>query len=243
VETAAALPDRSDLFAFIALSGVGEDSVGMTLVRFGSRAVGRRLAVIDGYEFPSSVRSRFSLQHQALSAEDVRVVEAATRQWFRLVARHPKAKLAMPSVIVDDMWHEFVLHTRDYAELCESAFVRFLHHTPESAMSAEGASVNRTAGIAMTYRLARQDEPDESGRLPLLFRADAELGISGGRRYLADCGGRGQCHDLPGALCLQHIDGLERGFGGRWKLGSQHGNYPIDGGGGGVGCAGGCGGG
>ncbi len=215
----------------------------MTLVRFGNRAMARRLAVIDAYEFPSSVRSRFSLQHQSLSAEDVRVVEAGTRQWFRLVARHPKAKLAMPSVIVDDMWHEHVLHTRDYAEFCDSAFVRFLHHTPESAMSADGASANRTAGIATTYKVAQQDEPGEAGRLPLLFRADAELGIGGGRRYLADCGGRGQCHDLPGSVCLQHIDGLERRIGGRWKPASQHGNYPIDGGGGGgVGCGGGCGG-
>jgi hypothetical protein len=209
-------------------------------VRLRSRGVTRRLAAIDAYQFPSSVRSRFSLQHQSLSAEDVRIVEAGTRQWFRLVARHPKAKLAMPSVIVDDLWHEHVLHTRDYADFCDIAFVRFLHHTPESAMSAEGASANRTAGLATTYRLARQDEHGEPGRLPLLFRVDAELGISGGHRYLADCGGRGQCHDMPGTVCLQHVDGLERAFRGRWKPSSENGNYPIDGGGG-FGCAGGCG--
>lgn len=232
--------DRSDLFVLIALSDVGAHPVGMTLERLRGRGMARRLAAIDAYEFPSSVRSRFSIQHESLSAEDVRLVEAGTRQWFRLVARQPKAKLAMPSVIVDEMWHEHVLHTREYADFCQIAFVRFLHHTPESAMSDEGASTNRTGGLAATYRLARQDERDEPGRLPLLFRVDAELGISGGRRYMADCGGRGQCHEMPGAVCLQHVDGLERGFRGRWKPSSEHGHYPVEGGGGG--CAGGLGG-
>jgi hypothetical protein len=64
----------------------------------------------------------------------------------------------MPSVVGDDMWHELVLHTRDYAALCEAAFGRFLHHTPKSAMSVEAAATNRAAGVAMTFRLAQQDE-------------------------------------------------------------------------------------
>src|SRR4051794_17841475 len=54
----------------------------------------------------------------------------------------PKARLAMPSVVVDELWHELVLHTRDYAEFCGTVFARFLHHTPESAMSADGAAAN-----------------------------------------------------------------------------------------------------
>src|SRR5215208_2444034 len=119
-----------------------------------------------------------------LSTEDVRTVEEATRQWFRLAARHPRAKLSMPSVVVDDLWHELVLHTRDYAEFCEAAFGRFLHHTPESAMSVEAAAANRAAGLAMTVRLAQLDEGRTVGQLPLLFRVDRELGISGGARYL-----------------------------------------------------------
>jgi hypothetical protein len=171
----------------------------------------------------------------------VRIVEAGTRQWFRLVARHSKAKLSMPSVIVDGLWHELVLHTRDYADFCETAFARFLHHTPESAMSAEAAAANRSAGLAIAYRLAREDEHDDPGRLPLLFRVDGELGISGGRRYMADCGGRGQCHEMPGVLCLQHVGGPGRAVGRQWNRSRARENHPIDGGGGGcgVGCGGG----
>ena len=150
----------------------------------------------------------------------------------------------MPSVIVDEMWHELVLHTRDYAQFCDAAFVRFLHHTPESAMSVQAAAANRAAGLGMTFRLAQQDEGGEAGRLPLLFRVDQELGVSGGRRYLADCGGRGQCHDMPGTLCLQHVDGPGRSPRGH----RDHSQSPHGGaagyGGGGAGCGGGgCGGG
>ncbi|WP_203790948.1 hypothetical protein [Paractinoplanes rishiriensis] len=214
----------------------------MTHVRLRSRAASRRLAFINAYQFPASVRLRFAGHHEALSAEKVSTVEAATRQWFRLAARQPKARLAMPSMIVDDMWHELVLHTRDYEQFCQTAFVSFLHHTPESAVSAESAAANRVAGLAMTYRLAQQDEGGAPGGLPLLFRVDQELNIGGGRRYLADCGGRGQCHDMPGGHCLQHLRGP-----GRWHRTHRRqpiepnyaGVYPAGPAGGGNGCVGG----
>jgi hypothetical protein len=47
----------------------------------------------------------------------------------------PSARLSMPSVLVDDMWHKFLLHTRDYAAFCDAAFGRFLHHEPESTLT------------------------------------------------------------------------------------------------------------
>jgi hypothetical protein len=204
----------------------------MTVLRLRGRGIGRRVAFIDGYEFPGSVRGRFGLKHESLSADEVRIVEAGARQWFRLAARHPKSRLAMASVVVDDLWHEMLLHTRDYAEFCDAAFGGFLHHTPESAMS--------PAALAGTYRLALRDEPDAPGRLPLLFRVDGELGIAGGRRYLADCGGRGQCYEMPGSLCLQHADGPGRKVGRDWDRNRAKENFPIDGGGGGcAACAGG----
>jgi hypothetical protein len=209
----------------------------MTILRLRGRGTQRRLAVIDSYEIPASVRTRVSFHYPALSAQDTRTVEAGIRQWFRLVARNPRAKLSMPSVVVDDMWHELVLHTREYAEFCERAFGRFLHHTPESAMSADAAEENRGPALQITYRLAREDEP---GRLPLLFRVDGELGIAGGRHYLADCGGRGQCFEVPGMVCLEHVGGLGKSYSAPWRrdrAADSPANYPE----GGAGCAGGCG--
>jgi hypothetical protein len=151
----------------------------------------------------------------------------------------------MPSVVVDDLWHELVLHTRDYADFCDAAFGRFLHHVPDPAMSTPAAARNRDTALLATLRLARQDERCDPGRLPLLFRVDRELAVPDGRRYLADCGGRGECYELAGVLCLQHLQGFGQPTSGdsnpnRFPSGGMH----ALGGGYGGGCGGGgCGGG
>jgi hypothetical protein len=181
----------------------------MTGIRLWDRGGERRACAVDAYKFPASVRQRFAFEHERLSGDDIGRVEDATRQWFRLAARHPRAKLSMPSAVVDDLWHEMVLHTRDYAEFCDTALGRFLHHVPESAMSPGDAARNRAAGLQTTLLFAQQDEHCAPAVLPLLFRVDRDLAITGGARYLADCGGRGVCYDLPGAVCLQHVTGVK----------------------------------
>jgi hypothetical protein len=194
---------------------------------------------VDSYRFPTSVRQRFVFEHPDLTPDHIRTVEDGTRQWFRLAARHPKAKLSMPSVAVDALWHEMVLHTREYQEFCDQALGRFLHHVPESSMTGEEAAANRAKRLQETFRLAQQDEGCAPDALPLLFRVDRETRIAGGRRYLADCGGRGQCFDVADALCLTHVTGLGKATRGTWKGpgASPHGGE--DGGGGGGGCGGG----
>jgi len=59
-------------------------------------------------------------------------------RWLYLCARSgepgaPGARLSMyPEILrIDDMWHIFVLHTRDYADFCARYFGRFIHHDPE----------------------------------------------------------------------------------------------------------------
>jgi hypothetical protein len=157
------------------------------------------------------VRQRFSQAHGSLNEGDIATVEAATRQWFRLAARNPRVPLAMPSVVVDDLWHEMVLHTREYAEFCDAALGRFLHHVPET----DGR--DRGARLQQTLRLAQADEGLDETALPLLFRVDRDLGIAGGGHYLADCGGRGQCFGATTALCLRHVTGTDRSPLAGWK--------------------------
>lgn len=124
----------------------------------GGRRAARRVAAVDAYEFPSSVRQRMRLKHPDLGIENTALVESALRQWFRILARRPSARPAMPSMSVDDMWHELLLHTRDYAAFCDAAFGHFLHHEPESAMTPDQVLANRSDLLLVTLRLARQDE-------------------------------------------------------------------------------------
>jgi hypothetical protein len=194
----------------------------MAWTRFCDRGTVRRVAVVNAFVFPSGVRQRFTDHHRDLSADDVATVEAAARQWFRLAAGHPKAKLSMPSVVVDDLWHELVLQSREYAAFCEAAFGRLLPHPPESAMGAATAAGNRSTGLATTLHLAQQDEGCGPHQLPLLFRVDGQLAVAGGRRYLIDCGGRGECFELPGTVCLQHLTGVGRPVRGDWGGGRSH---------------------
>jgi hypothetical protein len=165
------------------------------------RRTGRRLAVVAGYQFPAGVRHRFAVAHHDLDIAAIARVQEAARQWFRLAVRHPRAELAVPSVVVDDLWREMLLDTRDYAEFCARAFRRPLPR-PEPA-------ADRPARLATTFRLAQEDESCRPGGLPLLFRVDREVGLPGADHYLADCGGRAVCHELPGAICLQHIAGIK----------------------------------
>jgi len=40
-------------------------------------------------------------------------------------------------LIIDEMWHNFILFTRDYEEFCTRCFGLFLHHTPTSKTEKE----------------------------------------------------------------------------------------------------------
>ncbi|WP_433367252.1 hypothetical protein ACQPZX_39270 [Actinoplanes sp. CA-142083] len=187
----------------------------------------RRLAVVGDYRFPAGVRHRFFVAHDDLDSTSIALVEDAAHQWFRLAARHPRATLSMPSVVVDDLWREAVRDT-GYAEFCEAAFGRPLPYAPEHAAD---------RGLADTFRFACEDETCGPAELPLLFRVDKTLAVKGGRNYLADCGGRTQCHEFPGAICLRHVAGVEKAK--RWsRLGSAP-PPPPDGGFGGGEMAGG----
>jgi hypothetical protein len=165
---------------------------------FRIRPGGRRVAAVDGYAFPAGLRQRFALQHPELSDDGFRSVEAAARQWFRLGARRPRARLAMPSVIVGDFCRELLLHTREVV--------------PERPVRPAGDGPRE---LLATYRFAQQDEPVVPGQLPALFRVDQEVAVEGGLRYLADCGGRGVCYELKGLVCLQHLGGAGKAPDGR----------------------------
>jgi len=153
------------------------------------------------------VRQRFALEHAQLAGDDLTLVEAAARQWFRLAARHPRAQLSMPSALVDDLWRELVRDTRGYATFCDAAFGRFLPHEAKPAMGAADATADRTTRLRHTLDLARQDEGCGARGIPLLFRVDAQLGFDGAG-YVADCGGHGECYEASGTVCLQHLTGL-----------------------------------
>ena len=39
-----------------------------------------------------------------------------------------------PLIVIDEMWHTFILHTQAYDEFCKNYFGYFLHHQPTSKL-------------------------------------------------------------------------------------------------------------
>ena len=94
----------------------------------------------------------------------------------------------MPSQVVDDLWHEFILFTRDYGAFCQRAFGQFLHHTPAVKLGGERGDNEGLRRVWWYCCLEENINPRKPTRLPLLFALDAKLGIANGFVYRLDCG-------------------------------------------------------
>jgi len=147
----------------------------------------RRQAFIETYAFAPHLRGQVRQAWPHLGDAALKDVERGLRQFFRISLAARGRMVAMPSRVVDELWHALILDTARYQHFCRQAFGRLLHHTPAAAMRAQarGAEPLRRA-----WRMACADEglnPRDAAALPLLFELDAALAIPGGFRYRPDC--------------------------------------------------------
>lgn len=151
----------------------------------------RREQVIRHYVLPAGLFETLRHRHPHLTIKDCQLVAQGLRQFFLAYHHSGYRYISMPSQVVDDLWHEFILHTRSYEEFCKQAFGHFLHHTPAAALG-EQADKKGNAGLRRTWWHACRDEnlnPRSALRLPLLFALDAKLLIASGFLYVLDCQG------------------------------------------------------
>jgi len=214
----------------------------------------RRREFIDDYAWPPGLIDRFRKRRPHLAPAEVARVENGLRQFFRAYLSRGRAFVAMPSQVVDDLWHEFILYTRAYDAFCKKAFGGFFHHTP--AMALKPALREGNTGLRRVWSACCAEEgidPRRPHRLPLLFALDAELRIADGFHYATDCkalrdqGGGGGAY-CGGDFADSSIDGTTSGLGGDGGHGGHgdgggHGGGDGGGGSDGGGCGGGCGGG
>ena len=190
----------------------------------------RRVAYIDNFPYARLLDKRLAARRPELSEAQRQEVFVGLNDYFQLCRTAGKRMVAMPSQAVDDAWHEFILFTRQYNQYCQSAFGRFLHHTPAEAMS---APTQASEGIRRAWRLAcarERIDPQKPDRLPRLFALDAALLIVGGFIYHLDCMAA-QKAGMGDGYCASHI-----GCGG--SSGCAGDSSSSDGGDGGGGCGG-----
>jgi hypothetical protein len=137
---------------------------------------------IRTFKFPIGLFAKLREKHPQLTQKDCMLVSRAMRKYF-LTYLKSKDFVAMPSQVVDDFWHEFILYTRDYKQFCNQAFGQFMHHTP---LVTSGETLLAGQGLRRCWTWACKEEtinPMQPLRLPLLFAIDAKLGIENGFNY------------------------------------------------------------
>lgn len=206
-------------------------------------AVAKRAEHIRGAPLPKGLYDKLRARRPALTAKDCQLVAQGLRQFFLAYLKSGCQPVAMPSQVVDELWHEFILYTRDYERFCQAAFGRFMHHTPAVVL---GSVRQSNAGLRRCWWHACRAEninPRSPTRLPLLFAIDTKLAIEGGFRYVPDCGPLKRSADAGAGATVIYcagdfgsgsVDGSTDGFGDASSDGGS------DGGGGDSGCGGGC---
>ena len=224
----------SVMFAFMLTAGV-----------WAARERGR---LVREAPLPRFLRRKLMDTYPHLTLRDAELVERGLRQFFIACQRSNKCFVAMPSQVVDSMWHEFILHTSAYREWCDLVIGRFIDHVPAEVL---GRKASTNDGLRRAWFWSCRDEsinPKQPSRLPLLFALDAKFAIPGGFTYMADCKGVRREGDQGGAVyCGESFSdgsysGDADGFGGS-ESSSGDGDSSGSGSDGSSGCGSGCGGG
>lgn len=86
------------------------------------------------YKNPSVI-SHFCKIHPEIDPDEAQILFKDLMGWLWVSAmRTQKRKVSRlfgPLLIVDEMWHSFILHTRDYCEFSQTNYGRYIHHDVE----------------------------------------------------------------------------------------------------------------
>jgi len=253
------------VYAFLAVF-VTFLAIWIAIKKYRKLIANKREEEIRLYVLPAGLLLKLIKKHPTLSLADAQLVDKAMRQYFMAYHLSGHRHVAMPSEVVDDLWHEFILYTQNYARFCKAAFGKFFHHIPavplqgfsdapdsSSAHQAELVAIQqqgeRTESLRRTWWFACQQEyiyPKKPHKLPLLFAIDMELNIVNGRKYALDCHTDEQLANAGGTCCVGDFSGSGSGCGGGSGCSGGFSDAAGGGDGGGSdggGCGGGCGGG
>jgi len=75
-----------------------------------------------------NVLFRFSNRYR-IPEEEIRDLFQETKK-FIAICTEPNIYVNDDLLIIDEMWHNFILFTPAYAEFCQQFFQRFIHHIP-----------------------------------------------------------------------------------------------------------------
>ena len=113
----------------------GGDRLVIAASLYGKWLTLRRAEFIRTFRWPRGLLQRLEQHHPGFQRKDSALVSRGLRQFFLAYLMSGKRYVSMPSQVADDLWHEFILYTREYDAFCRRAFGGFLHHTPAVVLS------------------------------------------------------------------------------------------------------------
>lgn len=167
----------------------------------------KKVEAILHFAFPPAVIARFSKNNPSLSPEDVSLVFSSLAEYFAAcyiylnssLKRKNGYGLGMPSKIVDEAWHSFLLFSKEYEKFSKKYFGKMLHHTPdddflasschvgseikESEQVAPGEFKQSVLNLFMAFEGLRIRGDVSYSSLPLIFTIDEKLSIPDGFLY------------------------------------------------------------
>lgn len=123
---------------------------------------------------------RYRLQQEEMIPAEM--IDEAMHEWckFMTTILYTDGPVGMISPVVDEVWHAFILFTKDYTAFCDDVFGRFIHHAPNwpGAPAGNDSGANFRDAYAELY-----------GPLPAIWSAHLWQGRGAGMRPLhhTDC--------------------------------------------------------
>lgn len=134
------------------------------------------------YQFPEIVVKRWKAKHPGFSEHQYKQAQYALLQYFEVLF-HNKTTVAMVSEVVDDLWHEFILHTKEYHKFCKNTFGKYIHHHPnEGSVVYKWENKDIPQDMLNLYKLAG-NSPYNANAIPLIFTIDEIFKIKSGYSF------------------------------------------------------------
>jgi len=144
----------------------------------------QQLIFIKEYKFLDAIVGRFKKSYPSFKEDEIELVTKALKDYFYICNMANGKMVSMPSKVVDDLWHQFLLFSIEYNNFCKEAFGRYLHHSPTEVMP--NRAMSQSKGLKTAWILACEKDaidPKYPTKLPLLFAIDEMLNIKDGNRY------------------------------------------------------------
>lgn len=100
----------------------------------------------NNYKLPEYIINRFKFeypQYVAHNEEKIQLIEQSLMDYFSLFLNRNNVKNTFynfPSKVADDLWHTFLLFTKEYNEFCMNSFGRIIDHEPHTSEEPNKAS-------------------------------------------------------------------------------------------------------